>query len=64
MSRYYSSEGALQFPGEPTSGGQVTITHQMLASAFRAIHTTSLLRSAKILQENMCKTFLTYSHIP
>ena len=35
----------------------------MSASAFRAFRTESLLQSDKILWENMCKTFLTYSHI-
>ena len=41
--------GGVQFPGEPKSGGHVTIAHQ-IASTFQVVHTTSLLRSDKILQ--------------
>ena len=39
----------LYIPGEPKSGGHLTITHQMLASTFRAFRVRSLLRSDKIL---------------
>ena len=41
--------GGVQFPGEPKSGSHVTIAHQ-IASTFQVVHTTSLLRSDKILQ--------------
>ena len=38
-------------PGEPTSDGHVTVTHQMLASIFRAFRTRSLLQSEKYVQD-------------
>ena len=52
---------ARNIPGEPKSGGHVTITHQMLASTFWVFSGISLSQSDKKCGENLCKTFLAYS---
>ena len=40
-------------PNEPKRGGHVTITHQMLALTFRALHTRYLLQSDKKNREKI-----------
>ena len=59
---HFSGITFLYLPGEPKSGGHVTVTHYMLASTFRAFHTRRLHRSEK-KRGNICKTFLTYFHV-
>ena len=45
-------------PGEPKSGGHVTITHQTLASTFPAFCSLSLSRSDKNAGKSFARLFL------